>query len=361
MFFIINLRFLFQIADKVSDTPLKLFIDPEYEPFAIERPPVIEPPEVDEQAIAIRDLFVCMGEASTTQTQEWFTTVKMSATTSTTNSVGNRPASAVGAMGTSNKETLFENPVSNRPASAVGALGTSRPGSVALGTSRPGSVALTLDSGFASPSRLDGLNTSLSSHDLSMDMLGDLPNKETLFENPLKLREWRAPIGDNVCVVTADIEKKGHGGAYYLDINKPEMVEEEEDKASVVSDESGCDSQPLEKRESLDLTEIENKTESETQEKEVVASTPTPTVIKIRNISDIASVVVSISLKKAILVATETSTEDIDKFLDDKVLKVEGVKMADLTAKWEDQLEYALPSSLVAPKNITLQVFILNP
>ncbi|XP_063968049.1 regulator of G-protein signaling 22-like [Lytechinus pictus] len=322
-----------EIADKASDTPLKLLIDPAYEPFAIERPPVIEPPVVDEQAIAIRDLFVCMGDASTTQTQEWFSTVKLSASTSTTNSIGKRPSSSVG-----------------RPSSSVG-----RPSSSVGRPSRPDSVALTMDSGFASPSRSDALNMSLTSQDLTMDMVNDLPHKDVLFESPLRLREWRAPIGDNVCEV-ADIEKKGLGGAYYLDINKPEVLEEEaeeEDKASVESDESGCESQQLDKAESIDLTEIETKTDSELQEKEETLSTPSPKVIKIKNLSDIASVVVSVSLKKAVLIATEASSEDIDRYLDDNVLKVEGIQMEDLTSQWEDQLEYEVP---VTPKNIKLQV-----
>ena len=293
-------------------------------------------------------MFVCMGEASTTQTKEWFSNVKFSASTTTTNSGKRRPSSAVGTM-----RSQVPSP---------------RPGSVMSG------LALTVDSGFASPARFDMLNSSLGSQDLTMDSVADLPNRERLFDSPPQSRDWRAPIGDKACVV-ADTEKRGgrgYGGAFHLDITRqPETVQEDDetvnssedhtDKASLVSGESGCDmgSQQLDDTESVDLTEVGTKIETKEQEgvQEVVASTPAPKIIKVRNISDIANVVVSVSLKKAIGVVTETPKEEIDRFLDENVLQMDGVKMADLTESWEEQLEYEPPPSIPAtPRNITLQV-----
>lgn len=91
-----TLSFIYQIASKETDCPLNLYIDPEYEPFAIEKPFVEEEEEIDETGLAMRNMFVCMGDAGTTQTDDWFSQVKISSNTRLTTSTGTRPSTAIG-------------------------------------------------------------------------------------------------------------------------------------------------------------------------------------------------------------------------------------------------------------------------
>ncbi|XP_044150762.1 regulator of G-protein signaling 22 [Bufo gargarizans] len=72
---------------KVNNTGVSLEIDPHYQPWMLKKVVAASPsPETENEEIMKR-FFVTLGQASFTQTKEWFTIAKQSATLNTTNSM----------------------------------------------------------------------------------------------------------------------------------------------------------------------------------------------------------------------------------------------------------------------------------
>ena len=337
-----------QIASKESDAPLNLYIDRKYKPWAIEKPVIIEPPKVDEQGLAMRNMFVCMGEAPPTQTKEWYSTVKMTSPTRVSSS-RSRPTSALKSEGGSR-------PSSARPASAM-------------------SLKTSTDSGLPrspSPKRPESSLASVN-FDLTNETFDDIPNSDRLFHNPPRPRsppEWKPPIGDDCCVV-ADNMKRGsfYSGPVHQDVAtkvtksisfkddvKSETDESQVDKTSEGSAESGYD---VESQQNDSGNEDEQKvTESEEDQKvaesaaeannaeqgdqnelEIKIDT-SPKALQVTTMDQMAVFIISYAIKTALhMVHEDASEEDVNAVIDQNILKSESVKCADLTEESINNIE----------------------
>ncbi|XP_071807529.1 regulator of G-protein signaling 22-like isoform X2 [Asterias amurensis] len=328
-----------EIAAKDSDVPLRAYIDPSFKPFAIEKPPVVEPPHVDEQGIAMRDMFVCMGDAHTTQAKEWFSDVKMKTGTSTTNSVRTRTTDGFGGS----------RPPSGRPLSSAGGRPMSstsvRPMSSMSGRPLSSSMSVwdqaTADSGIGSPWRQD----SFSNSNFDPTSFEDIPNSDRMFHSPPRLRSppvWRPPIGEDVCVVAASAGRS-YGGPVHVDpvgdkqkvvVEEPLTDDEQEEKMSM---ESGFDAESQQFNNSGDENEEEDLPDLQ------------PQTIKVSNVEDMATVVVSFAMKSAITVATDYSQDEINSYIDQNILQSLDVRSVDLTEDALDLIEITQPTDQKRP------------
>ncbi|XP_069813444.1 regulator of G-protein signaling 22 isoform X2 [Dendropsophus ebraccatus] len=72
---------------RVNNTGVSLEIDPHYQPWTLKRVVASSPSPTTENEETMKRFYVTLGQASFTQTKEWFTIAKQSATPDTTNSV----------------------------------------------------------------------------------------------------------------------------------------------------------------------------------------------------------------------------------------------------------------------------------
>ncbi|XP_022090639.1 regulator of G-protein signaling 22-like [Acanthaster planci] len=303
-----------EIAAKDSDVPIHLYVDPTYTPFAIEKPPVVEQPKVDEQGIAMRQMFVCMGEAHPTQSKEWFSDVKMKSSTTTTNSVQPRSSD-----GFSSSRPASGRPLSGRPLSSSMSIWDQ----------------VTADSGIGSPWRQD----SFSNSNFDPVSLDDIPNSDKMFHSPHRLRSppvWRPPIGDDSCMVAENVRNSGsYSGPVHVATveSKPKVSAEESldevEEDEKLSTESGFDA------ESQQLNVSDNENEEDLPELQ-------PQPIRVSTLEDMATVVVSFAIKSAITMATDLSQDEIDTYIDENILKALDVCSADLTEEALHTMEVSL-------------------
>ncbi|XP_071965530.1 regulator of G-protein signaling 22-like [Antedon mediterranea] len=312
-----------EIATK-EDKPIQLVIDSSYKPFMIEKPVVSKPVAVDTKSVAFRDMFICLGETQTTQTDDWYNDVKLVTDTNTTQSANSRPLSAQ------------SRPTSARPPSAL---------SKDLSMIDSGVWSLCRQESFSNPSQT-----------FSFD--GDASiNSSKLFDNPPKLRptspkHWRAPIGDQSCVVL-ESEKRNYGGAVHLPVVKQNLSKTELEEVLSEGGESGVES------EKADSETADNEgciqTEDGKIENEMDVKVMKPIVVD--NIDQLVKMTVTYSIKRALQCVTNCSDEVINAYLDENVLKSETVKSADLQEDTLNNIEIRSPSiesdhMLTVPKQI---------
>ncbi|XP_038056134.1 regulator of G-protein signaling 22-like [Patiria miniata] len=318
-----------EIATKDSDVPIHLYIDATYKPFAIEKPPVVEPPKVDEQGIAMRQMYVCMGEAHATQSKEWYSDVKMKSGTTTTNSVQPRSSDGFGSS----------RPASSRPLSSASVRPMSSMSGRPLSSSMSVWDQATADSGIGSPWRQDSFSTS----NFDPTSLEDIPNSEKMFHSPPRLRSppvWRPPIGDDSCMVAENVGKSFSGpvhvapsGSKFKMVRGESLDEVEDEKLST---ESGFDA------ESQQLNNSDNENDEDLPEMQ-------PQPIRVSSLEDMANVVVSYAMKSAIGVVTEVSQDEIDAYIDENILRSLDVHSADLTEDALHDMEVILPAERKRP------------
>ena len=302
----------------------------------------MEPPKVDEQGLAIRNMFVCMGDASTTQTKEWFSNVKMKGSTRVSSAAKSRPISA---------------------ASRTDSMG-SRPGSArAMSAS---SLKASMDSGFPrspSPRRTD----SSVSFDLSNLNFDDIPNSERMFHNPPRSRSplaWKAPIGDDCCVVA--VGRSGGRGIYgspvHVDVvgaRKATGGDENDDalldKISEVSPESGYDGES-QQNDSGNETPEPN---APVAEPEIEIKSPNK-ALQVTTMDQMATFIIAYTFKMAIRNVHPDQTEtDINELIDRNLLKSESVTCAELTSESLKNIELQYmedDTSEAAPQGDLLEV-----
>ena len=135
----------------------------------------------------IRNLYVCMGEAGTTDTEAWVSQAKIAMQTDTTAATSTRPTSAMA--------QVFHRPISARPVSA---------------RSIPSS-GLRLDSGIWSPNKTTSIYGSgvddITQYTQSMLGMGedqdDIPLGGDLFDPSLKQSPSMPRPSDDVCAVSS--------------------------------------------------------------------------------------------------------------------------------------------------------------
>ena len=286
----------------------------------------------------MRNMFVCMGEAQSTQAKEWFSDVKMKAGTTATNSVQTRTADGFGGS----------RPASGRPLSSAGGRPMSsasvRPMSSMSG--RPLSSSMSIwdqamaDSGIGSPWRQD----SFSNSNFDPSSLEDIPNSDKMFHSPPRVRSppvWRPPIGDDACVVAANV-KRSYGGPVHVETvgNKWKSLMEQsltgDDEDEKMSMESGFDAECQQ----LNNSDIEE--EEEEDEEEIPELQPQP--IKISSVEDMATIVVCFAMKSAITMTTNYSQDEINSYIDENILQALKIKSVDLTEEALNSIEVIQPT-----------------
>ncbi|XP_070556314.1 regulator of G-protein signaling 22-like isoform X2 [Ptychodera flava] len=287
---------------------ISLHIDPDYRPFCIEKPVTPEPPQIDEEEIIRKDMFVCMGDTPTTTSEEWFSMAKMARRTQTTDSAGMRLSSAP-------FRTIPEQ--DSRPGSTVPSVAT---------TLKPS----TIDSGIWTPSPYEGPNLSeYGLPDFSQPLEEEIPPSK-LFDDPPRMKtpppgEWKAPTGDDVCVVAdvAEQSTSGYSAPVFYDPSKPEGDRKEDGKIEEErEDEDEGRGSEADKEE-----EDEGRGSEGDKDEEIQTS---PRSITVENVDELASVVVAMVVKEAVSATNEDETEKINNVIDRDILKETSFKCQDL-------------------------------
>ncbi|KAJ8032832.1 Regulator of G-protein signaling 22 [Holothuria leucospilota] len=299
-----------EIASKETDCPLHLYIDPEFKPFAIEKPFVEEEEVVDEKQLAIRRMFVCMGDAITTQTDDWFSQVKLSSETKLTTSSETRPSTAVG---------MSSIPMSSRPVSELSGRETA------------------MDSGIGSMGR----HSSMGEHH-SVTFEEDLPNRDHLFKSPIRPRSppaWRPPIGEDVCVVASGPGSSPFsGGGIYVD----DIQEKEEPLESLISrdDADGTESKEREDEEEAESgCDVESQAFGDDQEEEL--DLPENNTITVHSLENLSLLIVSHAMINVLTTVYNHPVEEVNKYLDDNVLHKSSIKSSELKEDWMERVMLA--------------------
>ncbi|XP_071836453.1 regulator of G-protein signaling 22-like isoform X2 [Apostichopus japonicus] len=303
-----------EIASKETDCPLNLYIDPEYKPFAIEKPFVEVEEVVDEKQLAMRNMYVCMGDAVTTQTDDWFSQVKMSSTTNLTTSTGTRPSTA-----------------------SAGVRSGSRPLSELSGRET------LADSGVGSTGRISA--TGDSSYSVTFE--DDLPNRDRLLRSPLRTRTppvWRPPIGEDVCVVADGAGGRRYSGkgisgdeAILMELGEDDAAshkqlgghskDEDEEEA-----ESGCD---------VGSQVFGDDQEEEEEEEDEELNLSETNALRVHSLDDLAMLIISQAVKGALVVLYNPSLDELERIVDENILRTSDIKTKHLDEGWMERLELA--------------------
>lgn len=267
---------------------------------------------VDEKQLAMRNMYVCMGDAVTTQTDDWFSQVKMSSTTNLTTSTGTRPST-----------------------SSAGVRSGSRPLSELSGRE---TVA---DSGVGSTGRTSAMGDS----SYSVTFEDDLPNRDRLLRSPLRTRTppvWRPPIGEDVCVV-AD----GAGGRRYsgkgISGDEAILMELGEDDAASHK-QLGEHSKDEDEEEAESGCDVESQVfgdDQEEEEEDEEFNLSENNALRVHSLDDLAMLIISQAVKGALVVLYNPSPDELERVVDENILRTSDIKTKHLDEGWMERLELA--------------------
>lgn len=248
----------------------------------------------------MKDLYVCMGNTSSTETDAWYTTAKMAAEHETTYSTASRPASE------NVRSVSSTRPTSARPNSAYSDL-YNRSDS-GMGLSLKGSAKSTKNSSY---STLYHSRYSLNEHDdeIIMSKLYSSDNK------PVTPR-----ITDNLCVISKQhLRDRPYSSIVYSTPKAEQDNRSEDAELGIINDDDENDS---------GKGDDENTDMNDSLAFESESNQP----IMFKNMDEIGSVIVGVVLKTAIRRLTNMQKSEVDKIPEIQQLFPEG-KFTDLTVE----------------------------
>ncbi|XP_023933546.1 regulator of G-protein signaling 22 isoform X1 [Lingula anatina] len=229
------------------------------------------PPEVDESESLLKNCFVCMGNASTTDTDAWVSQAKIAHDTNVTVSGEIRPSSAT---------TSFKSPrrpTSGRPVSAFSSVDSYRNTDSGLGMSSPSKLGSIYGSGY----HIEGIPDVENEDDLDDEI-----QSSKLFDDSSKPHTPRP--SDVVCYIDESMTSyRSRGPAFYT--NKPNT-----DSQSRHQD---GDSQLIYDTKSVGRSDDEDSSFSEFPRSETPDSETSLDLTAIQDLDEYADVVVATALK----------------------------------------------------------------
>ncbi|KAI8501602.1 GTPase activator [Branchiostoma belcheri] len=280
---------LLQQTDNL-ESGVKLTIDTEYRPFSRKKSVVITQQLEDDAAVKLmKTMYVCMGEASTTQTKQWISTARQANQLQTTTAAKSRMSSGIG----SDPFGYQSRPNSGRPASAESLLGEDG--------------LRVQDSAMWTGSARSHDRDSVQSEDWYSSKLFGV-------ESPTRRPPTRSktPLHENfVCMVTDDQSQRtgaiSRSTVYkesgFGDDEKEgeKNAEENEDQ-----DDSDDDSGSSERSDSSSKSESSDTTDEDEEHP----------YLNVQNVEDFATVVVAIVMKQSVAAVTDVDIKEIPDFFD---------------------------------------------
>ncbi|XP_078610938.1 regulator of G-protein signaling 22-like isoform X2 [Branchiostoma floridae x Branchiostoma japonicum] len=295
---------LLQQTDNL-ESGVKLTIDTEYRPFSRKKSVVITQQLEDDAAVKLmKTMYVCMGEASTTQTKQWISKARQANQLQTTAATKSRMSSGIG----SDPFGYQSRPNSGRPASAESLLGEDG--------------LRVQDSAMWTGSARSHDRDSVQSEDWYSSKLFGV-------ESPSRRPPTRSktPLHENfVCMVTDDqsqrtgavsrstVYKESGFGDEEKEKDTEDNVEEEDEKYDSDADSGSSEKSDSSKSETSDSTDEDEE----------------HPYLNVHNVEDFATVVVAIVMKQSVSEVTDVDIKEVPDFFDMSQLLKPGVSLHNL-------------------------------